>query len=291
MHRIKREWYKIPLVCIVKLISMLAFQTVIRGLVLGRMLHLLPGEPPDSSFLIRISIFSIIATCLFTIAYLLGGDKLSIDGSVGRAFVFGMFIYFSNYLPQSMGLIGAGGDERLMSFNATDAIFDFFSYIVTFAFTGWIFKSETNTQTRVPKQQIVKALLIGGILFPVLMVVITQGVGFLFPTQSIASVLRIAPEFIWRFYCSFYLLFIVTGILVPLFYYLSAFNKDTAHKELGFALKYALLIWAPIVFAMAAFGVDVFPCIVFSLESVIAFQILMKVCGGVLDLRQNEKIS
>jgi hypothetical protein len=95
------------------------------------------------------------------------------------------------------------------------------------------------------------------------MVVITQGIGFLFPPQSIANVLRIAPEFLWRFYCSFYLLFIVTGILVPLFYYLSDFNKDTVHKELSFALKYALLIWTPNVFAMVAFGVDVFPYIVF----------------------------
>jgi hypothetical protein len=285
MYRLKREWYKIPLVCIVKIISMLLFQTVIRGLLLGRMLQLLPGEPPDSSFLIRISIFSIIAFCLFAIAYLLIGDKLSINGYVKRALVFGMFVYFSNYLPQSMGLIGAGGDDLIMSFNALDAIFDFFSYLVTFAFMGWIFKSENNTQTKVPKQRIVKASLVGGILFPFSMIVITQGIGFLFPTQNIVSVLRVAPEFKWSFYCTFYLLFIVTGILVPLFYYLSDFNKDTAHKELKFALKYALLIWIPIVFAMVAFGVDAMPCIVFSIESIVVFQILMKICGGVLEVR------
>ena len=263
---------------------MLIFQTVIRGLLLGKTLHLLPGEPPDSSFLFRISIFSTVAICLFTIAYLIIGDKLSINGSVKRALVYGLFIFFSNYLPQSMGLIGAGGDELIMSFNAQDAIFDFFSYIVTFAFVGWIFKSKHNTQTQVPKRRIVKTLLVGGILFPLSMVVITQGIGFIFPTQSLATILRIAPEFLWSFYCSFYLLFIVTGILVPLFYYLSDFNKDTVHKELKFALKYSLLVWIPIVFAMVAFGVDAMPCVVFSIESLIVFQILVKVCGGVLEV-------
>jgi hypothetical protein len=261
---------------------MLIFQTIIGGLLLGRVLQLLPGAPPDSNFLIRISIVTVISACLFTIAYLLIGDKLSINGSEKRALVFGMFIYFSSYLPQSMGLIGAGGDELIMSFSGKDAVFDFFSYLVTFAFAGWIFKSENNTQTQAPKHHIVKALLAGGILFPISMALITQGIGFVFPTQNIVNVLKVAPEFLWSFYCSFYLLFIVTGILAPLFYYFTDFNKDIAYKELKFALKYALLIWIPVIFAMLAFGVDVLPCIIFSLESIVAFQILMKVCGGVL---------
>ena len=282
MHRLKKEWYKIPLFSCVKLISMLVFQIIIGGWLLGKTLHLLPGGPPDSAFLFNISIFTIITGCLFTLAYLLIGDQLTINGSVKRAVVFGLFIYFSNYLPQSMGLIGAGGDELIMSFSAKDAIFDFFSYLIAFAAMGWLFKTGINEQTHVPKKRIIQAMLVGGLLFPVMMIVATQGIALLFPSQNIINTLHISPEFEWNFYLSFYLCFILTGALVPLFYYLSDFNRNTAHKEFRFALKYVLLIWIPIVFAMVAFGVDILPCIVFSLESIVVFPILIKICGNIL---------
>jgi len=264
---------------------MLIFQAVIGGVILGRLLQLLPGEPPDPAFLVRISIFSVIATSLFTIAYLEIGDNMSINGAVKRALIFGMFFFFSNYLPQSMGLYGAGGQELIMSFSARDAIFDFFSYLVTFLFMGWMFRGADNAQRRVPKQFVVKAMLSGGILFPALMVVSTQAIGFLFPSQKIAEALRIDPDFLWSFYCSFYLLFILTGVLVPLLYYYSDFNRAVANKEIWFALRYTLLLWIPIVFAMVAFGIDVLPCLVFSAESVAVFMVLMKVCGRILDPR------
>ena len=121
-------------------------------------------------------------------------------------------------------------------------------------------------------------------MFPILMLVVTQGIGYLFPGQNIATVLHIVPEYLWSFYCSFYLFFVMTGALVPFFYYLSDFNTDVNHRERAFALKYACFIWIPVVFAMLAFGVDALPCIAFSLESIIAFQILMKACGRILDL-------
>ena len=283
MQQLIKEWYKVPIICCVKLLSMLFFQSVIRGWLLGKMLHLLPGSPPDSTFLFHISIFSSIAICLFVFAYLMIGDKLSINGSIKRAVIFGLFVYFSNYLPQSMGLIGAGGDELIMSFNAGDAIFDFFSYLVTFAFVGWIFKTKNNEQTKVPKENIIKVMLAGGILFPIMMIVVTQGIAFLFPAQNIINILHISSEFEWSFYIPFYSLFIMTGVLVPLFYYLSDYNRNTSHNEKKFALKYVLLIWIPIVFAMVVFGVDVLPCIVFSLESIAVFLILIKVCDFILN--------
>jgi hypothetical protein len=278
----KSEWYKIPLVCGVKLVSMLVFQNIIRGWLLGKMLHLLPGGPPDSDFLFRISVFSVVTAGLFTFVYLVVGNKMSINGSVKRAVIFGLLIYFSSYLPQSMGLIGAGGNELIMSFSVGDAIFDFLSFLVTFAFMGWIFKTENSKQRMAPRQNVIKTMLAGGLLLPVMMIGITQAIAVLFPSQNMISILRISPEFEWSFYASFYLCFVMTGVLVPLFYYVSDYNKKVSHKGVKFALKYSLLIWAPIVFAMVAFGVEILPCVIFSFESIIVFLVLVRLCDYIL---------
>ena len=283
MCRLKKEWYKVLFICFTKLFSMLIFQRVVGGWLLGEMLHLLPGGPPNFNFIFRISILTSITGCLFTFAYLIIGDKLSINGSVKRGVIFGMFIYFSNYLPQSMGLIGAGGDNVIMSFSAKDAVFDFFSYIVTFSVMGWLFKTDNNKQKQVPRVHIMKAVITGGLLFPIIIIVLTQGITYLFPSQNIINILHISSEFELRFYLSFYSFFILTGALVTLLYYLSDFNRNTTHKKVKFAIKYAVLIWIPIVFAMVVFGVEIQPCIVFSLESIVAFLILTYVIGRILE--------
>lgn len=284
VNQLKKEWYKILFVGCINLFSMVFFQTIIRGLLFGKILHIIPREHPELAFLYRISIFSFLSVCLFTFAYLLIGDQLSVKGSIKRGIVFGLFIYFSNYLPQSMGLIGAGGDELLMHFSANDAIFDFFSYLITYAFMGWLFKATNNEQIKLPKLHIIKTMVVGSLIFPIMMIIVTQSIAFLFPSQNIIKVLRIGSEYELSFYISFYSLFILTGLLLPLFYYLSDYNRKTLQKEIKFALKYVLLIWIPIVFAMVVFGVETLPCIVFSLESIIVFLLFIKISDYILNI-------
>ena len=117
----------VPLICLVKPLSMLIFQRAIGGLILGRLLHLLPGEPPGSNFLVRISIVTTISAYLFSIAYLAIADTMPIDDPQNvRNLLDCLFILVNIFLPHSRESIGAVGDVVIMSINQQGAIFDFF---------------------------------------------------------------------------------------------------------------------------------------------------------------------
>ncbi len=239
--------------------------------------------PPEMFFLVSISIIGFLTGCLYAVAYVLTGQKLAIKSNMLRGFVFGLFIYFSSYFAQSFGLLGARGEEVVMTFHWDDAVFDFFAYAITFAICGLMF-GQGNTQ--------VKAVYIGkksfyavvccAVVFPALMFLVTQGTALLIPSENMAVSLKVSEESVYSFYIIFYACFVLTGILLPILYMLTEYKSERYDKHTRFALIYSSLIWLPVVLAMFAFGMNLVSILIFSVESTVVFYVTFLVVGRIL---------
>lgn len=224
--------------------------------------------PPETFFLVSISIIGFFTGCVYGVAYVLIGQKLPIRNNILRGLGFGMFIYFSSYFAQSFGLLGAKGENVLMTFHWDDAIFDFFAYAISFAACGLIF-GNSNEQTQAVRAGRKQFYFIGCCVvgFPALMLLFTQGTALLIPSENMALSLRVAGESVDSFYIIFYACFILTGVLLPILYILTESKSEQTGKPIRFALIYSVLIWMPVVLAMFAFGMNLVSILIFSAES------------------------
>lgn len=246
--------------------------------------------PPETFFLVSIGILGFLSGCTYAIAYLLIGKKIPVKNNVLRAMTFGLLIYFSNYLAQSLGLLGATGADVIMTFQWDHAVFDFFGYLITFAICGVLFKTEVSSEPfNISKKTFFVTTALSAVVFPALMLAITQLTALIISSENMAIILNLENGTEFGFYLTFYLCFILTGGLLPSFYFLTAYRLEKPKKHITFALIYSLLIWTPIVLAMIAFGVNILSMIIFAIESIIVFIVLMVLLQMVVKRSQCKK--
>lgn len=239
--------------------------------------------PPNQSFIITISIFSLTTYTLFSVAYILMGCILPVKNPRLKAFVFIMLIWASGYMPQVMGMAGADGPIAEASFSMKIFLLDSLAYIFQGFLLGIIIKVPAYLEPIQCKNSIlIRTSFISGMVFPALMLAFDQIIGYIFPRFGSSEVLQVSDARKMIFYSVFYGFFIVSGMLLPVFYRLTEYNDGQPSGAVRFASIYALCIWTPVVLIMIAFGTDVISTLVFALTSIISIFITCLMNGKLL---------
>lgn len=226
--------------------------------ILNSIFVLQEAAPPEISFLIPIGIIGIIMKTLYATAYVLIGKKLPIHPPKLRAFVFIVIIWISDYLPQVLGLIGADGPIAEAAFSFPLVACDTLSYIIDGVLLGFLYKNLPYCEKKqCSNSALVKTMMISAFLFPVLVFVVEQIMGFVYSPLYVFNAMKVSYEKIIPFTITFYGCFIITGALLPMIYRYTEFNTRNSLSSLKFGIIYSFCLWAPVVLIMVAFGTNI----------------------------------
>lgn len=226
--------------------------------ILNSIFVLQEAAPPEISFLIPIGIIGIIMKTLYATAYVLTGKNLPVHSPRLRAFVFIVIIWVSDYLPQVLGLMGADGPIAEAAFSLPLIACDTVSYVIDVVLLGFLYKNLPYCERKqCSNSALVKAMMVSAFLFPILVFVVEQIMGFFYSPLYVFNAMKVSYEKIIPFTITFYGCFIITGALLPVIYRYTEFNTGNRLSSLKFGVIYSFCLWAPVVLIMVAFGTDI----------------------------------
>ena len=279
--RQKNEWIKIGVKCIIFAIigcsvSMLAH------MINSAFIEKVHGKPEFVTMTLFIFLF--ITKILVAIGYIVLGYKIIIENSILRAFTYVMLIWISNFIPQIMGLAGADGPIAANAFSISTVVCDSVAYPIEGLVLGILFRNiPLQKKQRCLKKVYTRGSIISAIGYPLLVIIVDQIIGKIYAPFGSAVALGVSQEKQMSFYISFYSWFILTGALLAVFYRITEYNEQNTKGWLKFGLKYAVLLWSPIVLIMIVFGTQVIPTIAYTMIFIICIVAISWVNGKVLE--------
>lgn len=226
--------------------------------------------PPALTFLIPIAIIGVMMKILYATAYVLMGEKLPIRSQKSRAFVFILIIWISDYLPQVLGMIGADGPIAENAFSLPLVACDTLSYIIDGFLLGFLYRNLSYYEKKkCAKSALIKTMLISAIIFPFLVFIFEQIIGFLYSPLYIFNAMKVSSTKIVSFTISFYGCFIITGALLPMIYRYTEFNTKNRLSPFRFGAIYSVCLWTPVVLIMIAFGTNILITFVYAIVFII----------------------
>lgn len=233
--------------------------------------------PPELTFLISIAIIGVIMKTLYAIAYVLMGQKLPIKSQRLRAFVFILIIWVSDYIPQVLGLLGADGPIAETAFSLSLVTCDTLSYIIDGFLLGFLYRDFSYYEKKkCDKSALTKTALISAVIFPLLVFIFTQILGYLYYPLYIFNAMKVSDTKIVSFSISFYGCFIITGALLPIIYRYSEFNTKNRLSSFRFGVIYSICLWAPVVLIMVAFGANIWTTFAYIIVFIICILVVSK---------------
>ena len=272
VSRQKNEWIKIGVKCIIFAIigcsvSMLAH------MINSAFIEKVHGKPEFVTM--TLFAFSFITKILIAIGYMVLGYKIIIKNSILRAFTYVMLIWLSNFIPQIMGLAGADGPIAANAFSISTVVCDSIGYPIEGLVLGMLFRNiPLQKIRRCLKEVYIKGIIISAVGFPLLVIIVEQIIGKIYAPFGSAVALGVSQEKQMSFYITFYSWFILTGALLAVFYRITEYNEESTKGWLKFGLKYAVLLWSPIVLIMIVFGTEVIPTIAYTTIFIICIMII-----------------
>lgn len=234
--------------------------------------------PPKLTFLIQIAIIGVIMKILYATAYVLMGKKLPIKSQRLRAFVFILVVWVSDYMPQVLGLINADGPIAEAAFSLPLVACDTLSYIIDGFLLGVLYRDFPYYKSnKCDKSCLIRTMLISAMIYPVLIFIFEQLLGFLYSPLYIFSAMRVSDTKIVPFMISFYGCFIITGALLPMIYRYTEFNTKNSLSPLRFGAIYSICLWAPVVMIMVAFGTNIWITFVYIIVFIICILTVAKI--------------
>lgn len=233
--------------------------------------------PPELTFLIPIAIIGVIMKILYATAYVLMGQKLPIKSQRLRAFVFILIIWISDYMPQVLGMIGADGPIAETAFSLPLVACDTLSYIIDGFLLGLLYRDFSYYEKKkCAKSALIKTVLISSIIFPILVFIFEQILGFLYSPLYTFNAMKVSDTKIVSFTISFYGCFIITGALLPIIYRYTEFNTKNSLSPFRFGAIYSICLWTPVVLIMVAFGTNILITFVYIIVFIICILIIAK---------------
>lgn len=233
--------------------------------------------PPELTFLIPIAIIGVIMKTLYATAYVLMGQKLPIKSQRLRAFVFIVIIWISDYMPQVLGLIGADGPIAENAFSLPLVACDTLSYIIDGFLLGFLYRDFPYCEKKkCAKSALIKTMSISAIIFPLLVFVFEQILGFLYSPLYTFTAMKVSETKIVSFTISFYGFFIITGALLPMIYRYTEFNTKNNLSPFRFGAIYSICLWAPVVLIMVAFGTNILITFAYVIVFIICILVVAK---------------
>ncbi len=232
--------------------------------------------------------YSIGEKILFAIGYLVLGYKIPIKNTILRAFTYIMLIWASNFIPQIMGLAGADGPIAASAFSVAIVVCDSITYLVSGVLLGILFRNVPERNIRSCKRsRYIKTIITSAIGFPLLVIIVDQLMEKIYAPFSSVTAMGVSDGRQMTFYMNFYSWFIVSGVLIAVFYRVTEYNEESDRGWLKFAMKYAILIWSPVVLIMIVFGTAVLPTVAYTMIFAICILIISWVDGKMLGSVQN----
>lgn len=263
MKRKNREKAILIIKCIIFAICS-GVLTMLVHMICSRYILHVHGKP--AFFSNQLIIYSAFEKFLVAIVYVILGYKLPVKRPVLRAVIYMGIIWASNFLPQIMGLAFADGPIAQQVFVISDIICDSLVYLLAGIVLGMLFgKLSVLSICPVKKGSFYKTVIMSSIVFPILVMVVDQMIEAVYPAFSSRTAMQVSLQMRIPFYINFYCWFILSGVLISVFYRFTEYNENGSGSWFKFALIYGLLIWTPVVMIMILFGTELVTTTVYAL--------------------------
>lgn len=229
-----------------------------------------------------IFMYSFYEKLSYAIVYVCIGRFIPIKNKVLRGFTYIMLIWASDFMPQLFGLAFADGPIAEAAFSASIAVCDSLVFLIT----GLLFGILVNVPSEVEykkcsKSSILKTSLISMVSFPLLVIAGDMILKSIDESFGSRGAIGVSQQQAIPFYLCFYGCFLITGILLPIFYRITLYNTEKAKSAFWFGLYYSIGIWTPVVLIMIVFGTELIPTLVYTILF-IAVLLVVTTLNGIL---------
>ena len=220
----------------------------------------------------KISPILFITGITFALFFSIFRNRLPGKTILTRGLIFSLFVYFSNYFPQNLGISAMKYDG--FDYQTLRQGLDYRSWISDFAATalaGIVIAalfSRTAEKTDTPKRIPIIAVIMSAILFPVCAFIAVTAGGLVVPDSNILNSVTPGAKAVNAAF--FYGSFVMTGAIVSAFF-ISTSRVGDFREALRFVMQYFLLIWTPVVCVMLVLGSPVSAVLMFLLETFASF--------------------
>lgn len=188
---------------------------------------------------------------------------------LSRGLIFSLFVYFSNYFPQNLGISamrydGVNSATLIQGLDYPSWISDFIATAITGIIIAALFK-RTEEQTDKPARIPIPAVAISAVVFPVCVFIAVSVGGLLIPDSNILN--SVAQNVKAVNAAFFYGSFILTGAIIAILFITTSKVGRGFREAMRFVIQYFLLIWAPVVCVMLVLGSSIPGVLMFLLES------------------------
>lgn len=243
------------------------------------------GEHGAPSFVTPI--FNLFGSCtqiLLLLAYILIGYQMPIKSKILKGITFMALFWASDYLPQILGTFG--GTSAVLNENAMSLktiLLDSVGYLLDGIVIGLFLTFRKADPKRVcNKKYYIIACIISMIIFPVVLSACEMIVGEIDKNLLTANAFAIQKDEILSFYLIFYFFQAVSGLLFPVFYRLTEYNRKQ-RSWFRFASVYGWMLWTPIVLIVMFFGINALSTMVYAFIMLIAIYIDVFVFAKIMD--------
>lgn len=201
------------------------------------------------------------------------GSRFGAGNKLRTGAVFGLFVYFSNYIPQVFFLDAVNGPNALIAggFPVVQVeLFDFAILMLTVMLMVLFMPMQEHRERAAVRPVRPWFCILCGAVFALVIVVLNELLLPLVGVPDIAQNLHVAPEHMPFFYGVMIAGFVVAGALVSCW----ALRNEESHL----CLEYGVLIWCAFDLTMIPLGFGVLSTVCFIAVSLIAFACIGGMC-------------
>ncbi|HNX59067.1 MAG TPA: hypothetical protein PKK43_08195, partial [Spirochaetota bacterium] len=205
------------------------------------------NEIPD--FGKKISPILFITGITFALFFSIFRNRMPGRTVLSRGLLFSLFVYFSNYFPQNLGISamrydGVNSATLIQGLDYPSWISDFIATAITGIIIAALFK-RTEESSDKPARIPIRAVVIPAIVFPVCAFIAVSAGGMLVPDSNILNAAAQGAKAVNAAF--FYGSFILTGAIIAVFFITTSKGDRGFREAMRFVTQYFLLIWTPVV--------------------------------------------
>lgn len=203
------------------------------------------------------TIYGTIIEVVFIGAFFWLGRYIPVKNKIVRGLIFTLLFWSSDYMPQILGM--AGGESTILSSDSmsfSTILVDSVGYFMKAIVLGYFLVPREPVMKRpCIKKTFVKACIVSMFLFPALLLCFELIAGRIWNEMYCIHSFGIVENSWTNFYIIFYLFQSVSGLMIPIFYRFSEYNRKD-HSWVRFAAVYGIMLWLPVVLIVIFFGVN-----------------------------------
>ena len=202
------------------------------------------------------------------IFYYLFGHLFKTNNKIKQGLKFATFIYLANYIPQVFFLDANNGLSGMINSGFTIFQVEFYDLLILYITVLFMVKYMPlkNSSLEIKNSKFSYKNIIVGIIFTIVLIVLSEIILPIFEFESMASGLNVASENKLFFYIVMALGFILTGSLVS--YYSHIKNNES------FCILFGILIWSVFDLTMIPLGFGLVATLIFIIISILSFMVI-----------------